>query len=192
MAVERGRNQFRKYKCLLHIMVNILAVFPYRFRKSLFYMSSNFRGKKGIALRYIFLKSFNRNIGDNVAIYEGVHVRNPEGLVIGNNVSINPMCYIEAAGGIEIGNDVSIAHMTTLISSSHKYNDPMIPIKNQGVDLKRIKIENNVWIGAKVTVLYGVTIGSGTIIGANALVNRDIPQNIIAGGIPAKKLKDRI
>lgn len=89
---------------------------------------------------------------------------NPERLSLGSNVNIHPMCYIQPGDSvIEIGNDVSIAHGTTSIAESHAHDDIEVSIKYQPMKAEPISIENNVWIGAKVTVLMGITLKSGCI-----------------------------
>jgi acetyltransferase-like isoleucine patch superfamily enzyme len=66
-----------------------------------------------------------------------------------------------------------------------------LPIRHQGVSRKGIKIGKNCWIGSKVTVLDGVTIGTGSIIAAGSVVTKSFPENSIIGGVPAKLLKTR-
>ena len=131
------------------------------------------------------------DIGDNVSINPNIYIFNPENLSIGNNVSIHPMCYIQASGGIKIGNDVSIAHGVTLLSESHRFSNLNIPIKDQGLDYKETIIQSNVWIGAKASILAGVTVKSGSIIGAGAVVTKEVEEYSIVGGVPAKVIKSR-
>ena len=149
------------------------------------------KGIIGIVLRYALLKSIAVNCGDNVAIYPGVYLLKPDKLIIGNNVSIHPMCYIDSTGGIVIGNDVSIAHGTTIMSSTHNYADVNVAIKDQGIKLLKTEIKDNVWIGAKSTILAGVVVESGSIIAANAVVTKNVPQNTVVGGVPARTIKLR-
>lgn len=61
----------------------------------------------------------------------------------------------------------------------------------QGETSKSVIIGNNVWIGAKATILLGITIGDNAIIGANSLVNKDVPEGAIVGGVPAKVIRMR-
>lgn len=190
--VQNGRQLFDKYKSVICALVYIAKLFPLKFKKSLLVL---FRGKKGtvgIVLRYIFLKSILPDMGDNVVVYEDVYLKNPEHMHIGNNVSIHPMSYIEAIGGLRIGDDVSIAHAVTIMTVSHQYQNPEVPIKYQGFDRGEVIIQDNVWIGAKATLLCGVTIEEGSIVGAAALVNKSVSSNSIVGGIPAKFIKKRV
>ena len=114
-----------------------------------------------------------------------------EYLRLGKNVSIHPLCYIDAQGGISIGNNVSIAHNVSILSFDHDYSDTSKPIKDAPLTLKEIVIENDVWIGAAARILGGVRIGTGSVIGAGAVVTKDIPPMSIAVGVPARVIKSR-
>ena len=163
-------------------------MFPVSLRKKMLVKFRYLSGNMGIALRYIALKSVAKKIGDNVLINEGVFIYNPDNIVMGNNVSIHPMSYIDAKGGIIIGNDVSIAHGVTLMSANHIYKNIDIPIKEQGIESRPITIEDNVWIGAKATVLGNCTISEGTVVGAGAVVTKNSEKNSVIAGVPAKKI----
>lgn len=173
------------------ILGRFYSIFPLSYRKKIFYKKRYSKGLYGIGIRYVLLKSIARQVGDNVSIHEGCYILNPENLEIGNNVSIHPMCYIDATGGIEIGNDVSIAHGVTIMSTSHQYEDLSIPIKDQEILFSKTKIGNDVWIGAKSLILYGKTIGSGSIVGGGTIVTDDIDHYTISVGNPGKILKKR-
>ena len=172
-----GRSKFNKYKSIINLFVLIIKVFPVSLRKIFLRKIRNINGIKGIALRYILLKSINNNIGDNVSIHPGCYIFAIENLEIGNNVSIHPMCYIDATGGIKIGSDVSIAHGTTILSTSHSFEKKNQSIKYQKILKNRTEISDNVWIGAKAIILYGVKINEGSVIGAATFVNTEIPEN---------------
>lgn len=191
----RGREKFSKFKAVLNVFVKLYSVLPRKIRVSLFEKHRYMRGKLGLGIRYALLKSIARECGDNVAVYPGAYILNPQNLSIGSNVSIQPMCYLECGNsddiGIVIGNDVSIAHGATVMATSHLYTDKNIPIKDQGVETKTVVISDNVWIGAKATVLCGVKILEGTIIGSNAVVTKDAESESVYAGVPARKIKNR-
>lgn len=94
-------------------------------------------------------------------------------------------------GGIQIGNNVLIGQSVNMHSERHNFDDTDTPIRRQGISYKGIVIEDNVWIGSKATILDGVTIGTGSIIGAGAVVTKSIPPFSIAMGIPAKVVESR-
>jgi acetyltransferase-like isoleucine patch superfamily enzyme len=131
-----------------------------------------------------------KRCGKNVAVFEGVYLRNIETMEIGDNVSIHEMCYIEAKGGLKIGSDVSIAHGSSLLTTEHGYECGGIT-RDAAVVERAVEIMNDVWIGCGVRVLAGCTVGEGAVVGAGAVVTRDIPDRTIAVGIPAKPLRSR-
>ena len=187
-----GRERFQKYKVAIRCLVHIMQVFPLKMRKRILVMLQNKKGVSGIALRYILLKGIAIKCGENVLIKENVYLYSPENLSIGNNVSIHPMCYIDPGKAtIKIGDNVSIAHGTTIIAESHTFKDRETPIKYQPMKYEDIEIEDDVWIGAKCTILMGTTLHTGCVVGANSVVTHNVEKDSIVAGSPAKKIKDR-
>lgn len=88
-------------------------------------------------------------------------------------------------GGITIEDDVQIGPKVSLITENH----PIDPSQRKFLDLKPIVIKKNAWIGAGAIILPGVTIGENSVVAAGAVVNNDVPENTIVGGVPAKHLK---
>lgn len=189
--MTRGRDKFAKFKLLINVLVKFFHLFPRSFLEKLLLFFRETKGIKGITIRYILLKCLARNCGDNVSIHPNVYLFSVDKLSIGKNVSIHPMCYIDASGEIEIGDNVSIAHSSTIMSTDHNYEDLEIPIKDQGVTAKKVTIGSNIWIAAKATILSGITIESGSIIAAGAVVCKNIDKNSVVGGVPAKLIKKR-
>jgi acetyltransferase-like isoleucine patch superfamily enzyme len=109
----------------------------------------------------------------------GQHIR------IGKNVFINHACSFLDMGGITIEDDVLIGPRVNLITENH----PVDPARRKQLDLKSILIKRNAWIGAGATILPGVTVGENAIVAAGAVVNKDVPANTIAGGVPAKFIR---
>ena len=91
-------------------------------------------------------------------------------------------------GKILIGKDVLIGPNVVIRSSNHKYEDPKIPIKSQGMTNGEIIIKDNVWISSNCVILPNCIIGEGSVVAAGAVVTKDIEPYSIYGGIPAKKL----
>lgn len=192
--IPRGRILFARYKTILEIITLFYKLLPLRMRKRALERYRNIRGKLGLGLRYAILKSITESIGENIAIFPGVFILNPENIVIGNNVSIHPMSYIECGyqcGGVTIGNDVSIAHGVTIMGTTHRFESHESKIKDQGIANKAVNIMDNVWIGAKAVILSGVTVGSGCVIGASAVVTKSTNSNGIYVGVPARCVKER-
>lgn len=114
-----------------------------------------------------------------------------EGLKVGNNSNIGPYCYIGCSGYIEIGDNVMISPRVSIYAENHNYDNPNIPMKEQGVIKQFVKIEDDCWIAANSIILSGVTIGQGSIIAAGSVVTKNIPPFSIAAGVPAKIIKKR-
>ena len=110
---------------------------------------------------------------------------------IGDDCSVNPFCVLYGHGGLKIGSCVRIAAGTVIIPANHNFEDVNRPILEQGVSARGIVIEDDVWIGANVTVLDGVRICRGAVVAAGAVVTQDVEAFTIVGGVPAKLIKRR-
>lgn len=116
-----------------------------------------------------------------------------DGIYIGDNVSIGEYSHITSHNKVVIGNGVLTGRFVLISDNSHGrsiYDELVIePLKRPIISNGCVIIKDNVWIGDKVSILSGVTIGEGCIIGANSVVTHDIPDYSLAGGIPAKIIK---
>ena len=131
-------------------------------------------------------------IGNNCAIRDGAILVPLKGkIIIGNNSSIGAYNYLDGSGELYIGNNVRLGAHVCIYSANHKFEDINRPICEQGLSFKKVIIEDDVWIGAHATILSGVSIGTGVVIAAGAVVNRDVPSFSIFGGVPAKLIKKR-
>lgn len=124
-------------------------------------------------------------IDKSSTIFVPFHTNFGRHIKIGKNVFINHACSFLDMGGITIEDDVLIGPRVNLTTENH----PLDTRKRKDLDLKSILIKRNAWIGAGATILPGVTIGENSIVAAGAVVNKDVPDNTIAGGIPAKLIK---
>lgn len=189
--MARGRDKFKKFKPVINFISKAYSLLPLNMQKKALVRHRKQTGNIGLVIRYALLKNLALHVGDNVSIQPDVYLFNVQELSIGDNVSIHPMTYIEAYGGVTIGNDVSIAHGTTIMAVTHDFEDKSIPIKDQGITGLPIIIEDNVWIGAKATILGGNSLGTGSIIGAGSVVTKNVEPNAVVAGVPAKKIKER-
>lgn len=156
-------------------------------------------------------------IGDGVHIFRGVrfnaagennHIRLESGVALERNVDIgcldqtsitirkdtfigSDVC-ITGPGDIVVGERCLIAAHCGIYANNHHFQNIEQPIHTQGISRKGIVIEDDCWLGHAVTVLDGVTIGKGSVIGAGAVVNKDIPPYSVAVGVPAKVIKNRL
>lgn len=93
-------------------------------------------------------------------------------------------------GPVTIGNHVNLAQGITVTALNHNFIDTTLRIDEQGISTNPVVIGDDVWIGANAVILPGVTIGRHVVIAAGAVVTKDVPDNCVVGGIPAKVLKD--
>ncbi|GAC1353804.1 MAG: hypothetical protein PVS3B3_31050 [Ktedonobacteraceae bacterium] len=131
-------------------------------------------------------------IGPHATILMGQHIQmagvrsSGKKVSIGKGSVINHGCLLYTTGGLMIGKNVSISAGAWLITGTHDMNDPLFPDK-----YLPIFIGNYAWIGARATILAGITIGEGAVVMAGAVVTRDVPPYAIVGGVPAKVISQR-
>ena len=135
-------------------------------------------------------------IGDDVMIARNTALVCKDGkIALGNRVGVGTNSLFHAIGdsGVTVGNDVAIGSYCYLVGGGEYITDRLdIPVMHQGqVSRGGITIEDNVWLGARVTVLDGVTIGRDSVIGAGSVVTKDISPFTVAVGTPAQKVRDR-
>ncbi len=147
------------------------------------------RGKKYIVVN----KGFTTGVGCRIEAYPE---NNEQTLFFGENFQMNDYVHITAMESVKIGKNVLLASKIYISDCSHgtyvgDENDssPTSIPKERKMYSKPVVIEDNVWLGEFVSVLPGVTIGKGTIVGANSVVSRNLPPNVIAVGTPAKPIK---
>lgn len=130
------------------------------------------------------------SIGNNVRIHSFCKLATCGGnLSIGNNVQIGDCCTITAQGGVTIEENVLMADKINIIANQHVFNDIKKPIIAQSCIAKPILIKKGAWIRINATILSGVTVGENSVIGANAVVTKNIPDYTVAVGIPARIIR---
>jgi len=112
-------------------------------------------------------------------------------LTVGSRTIFGHHCTLAACESIVIGPDCLIAEMVSIRDHDHCFDSLAIPVREQGAVSAPVRIGRNVWIGAKATIIRGVTIGDDAVIGANAVVTRDVPARAVAVGIPARVARFR-
>lgn len=132
-------------------------------------------------------------IGENSRINLGVIINNPKNITIGNNTYINDGVFTVGDNSrIVIGNDCLISYNVHVRTNTHKYIDKNILIRKQGELEKDIVIEDDVWIGYGAQIMPGVTLHKGCVVGAGAVVTKDVAEYTVVGGVPAKVIKKRV
>lgn len=162
------------------IKSNISLFRDYIIREFLLYFPSH-------DFRRWILKHIIKKIGKNTWFLMGVEVRNGENISIGNNCAINKNVLLDGRGGqLVIGNNVDIAQETNIWTLSHDVNSDTHDDKGGDVT-----INDFVWIASRVTILPGINIGKGAVIAAGSVVTKDVPEMVVAGGVPARILGER-
>ncbi len=123
------------------------------------------------------------SLGSDTVLYPNIVIHNPGRVAIGNDCAIAEFVHIWGGAGVTIGDNVIIASHVAITSTTHSPKENVI---KDSVIKKPVVIEKNVWIGTHAIILPGVTIGSGSVVAAGAVVNKDVPRNVIVAGVPAK------
>ncbi len=123
-----------------------------------------------------------QEIDESTAIFPPFHINYGKHTAIGKNVFINFDCVFLDFGGITIEDNVFIAPKVSLLTEGH----PMSPKDRHSLTVAPIHLRKNAWIGGNATLMPGVTIGENSIVAAGAVVTKDVPDNSVAAGIPAK------
>lgn len=130
-------------------------------------------------------KLTGKEVDSSFRMYPPFYADFGRNITFGKNVFLNSGCKFQDQGGIEIGDNCLIGHNAVLATANHAID----PHENRKLNYAPIKICNNVWLGANVTVLQGVTIGEWSVVAAGAVVTKDVAPYTIVGGIPAKFIK---
>lgn len=136
-------------------------------------------------IRELFSLLIGKPVEETFAMFPPFYTDCGKNISVGKNVFINSGCRFQDQGGIVIGDGVLIGHNVVLATLNHDID----PRKRSTMHPAPIVIGKNVWIGANATVVPGVTIGDGAIVAAGAVVTKDVPPNVIVGGVPAKIIK---
>ena len=109
-------------------------------------------------------------------------------VTIGDHTRIGIHCTV--IGPVCIGNNVNLAQGITVTALNHNFKDTTKRIDEQGISTEPVVISDDVWIGANAVILPGVTIGRHVVVAAGAVVTKDVPDNCVVGGVPAKVIKE--
>lgn len=132
-----------------------------------------------------------KKCGKNFLCCSGVKIHGAKRISVGNNVRIGEKSYINGNGGISIGDNVKFGPQVFIWTCNHNYYAPKrLPFDDLNFE-KPVTIGDNVWIGAKASIIPGVTVGDGAVIAMCAVVTKDVPSCAVVGGNPAKILKYR-
>lgn len=133
----------------------------------------------------LFSQLIGKPVGEQFGLFPPFYTDFGKNITIGDHVFINADCKFQDQGGITIDDGALIGHGVVLATLNHD----MDPEKRQQLHPAPIHIGKRVWIGANATVTGGVTIGDNSVVAAGAVVTKDVPENVVVGGIPAKFIK---
>jgi len=136
-------------------------------------------------VRKILSEIIGSELDSSTTVFTPFHINLGIFTRIGKNVFINHACTFLDIGGITIDDDVLIGPNVNLITEGH----PLNPAERKSQFVKPVVIKRNAWIGAGATILPGVTVGENAVVAAGAVVNKDVPANMVVAGIPAKIIK---
>ncbi|MGE2712781.1 DapH/DapD/GlmU-related protein [Mycolicibacterium litorale] len=138
------------------------------------------------AIREGWSRLTGQEVDENFHLIPPVYSDHGINIRVGRNVFVNQNCRFNDIGGIDIGDDVMLGPNVSLITSGHP-SDPAE--RRSGITSAPITIGRNVWIGASALVMQGVTVGDDSIVGAGAVVTRDVPPRTLVAGVPATVVK---
>lgn len=133
----------------------------------------------------LFSKLTGKEVDKTFRLFPPFYTDCGKNITLGKNVFINACCRFQDQGGITIGDNSLIGHNVTIATLNHDFN----PKNRASLNPKPVIIGNNVWVGSDSTILPGVSIGDGAIVGAGSVVTKDIPPLAVAAGNPARVIK---
>ena len=149
----------------------------------------SYHSKIAQSLRVFFARRIAKHIGKHANVEKGAQFN--AHVSVGDYSDLGVRCQIN--GPVTIGDYVMMGPDCVIYTQNHKTDDLTKPMQQSGFcDFKPVTIGNDVWIGARVIILPGVTIGNGCIIGAGAVVSKDIPDYSVAVGNPIRVVKNRL
>lgn len=163
-----------------------LEFFDYLMQEALkITMKINYEYHTPEEIRELFSELTNQPVNKTLNLIPPFTTDCGKNIHIGERVFINSGCRMQDQAGIYIGDDCLIGHNAVFATLNHDIN----PEHRGDLHPKPIHLGNKVWLGANVTILQGVTIGDGAIVAAGAVVTKDVPENTVVAGIPAKVIK---
>jgi maltose O-acetyltransferase len=153
--------------------------------------SNVFGGRLWKYMRVALVRGFADHVGSNVDISRNVYLGFGRGIRLGSNSGVG--IGAELHGPLHVGDYVMISPQVIVHTRNHSARSTSAPITTQGYeDSRPVVIDDDVWIGVRAILLPGITIGRGSIIGAGAVVSKDVPEYSVAVGNPARVVRSRL
>lgn len=138
-------------------------------------------------IRKLFGELIGEEVDEGFGLFPPFNTDYGKNITLGRGVFINSGCCFQDQGGIELGDNVQIGPQVVLATLNHDMSKPEL---RANLIPAPIKICKNVWIGAHATIVGGVTVGENSVIAAGAVVTKDVPPNVVVGGVPARIIKE--
>lgn len=126
-----------------------------------------------------------RNVDPSFRMFPPFSTDCGKNTILGKNVFINAGCRFQDQGGLTISEGCQVGHNVVIATLNHDFH----PERRQSIIPAPVVLQKNVWVGSNSTILPGVTIGENSVIAAGAVVSKDVPANVIVGGVPAKVIR---
>lgn len=136
-------------------------------------------------IRELFSQITGMDVDETFRMFPPFYTDFGRNIHVGKNVFINSCCQFQDQGGIYIGDGSLIGHSVVMATLNHDF----APERRQNLHHAPIRLGKCVWVGAHATITAGVTIGDNSVIAAGAVVTKDVPANVVVGGVPAKIIK---
>ena len=136
-------------------------------------------------VRNLLSRLFGKTVDESFRVFPPFYTDFGKNITVGKNLFINACCHFQDHGGVSLGDGCQIGHNVVFATLNHG----LAPEDRQTTYPAPITLGKNVWVGSNSTILQGVTIGDNAVIAAGAVVTKDVPENTIVGGVPARIIR---
>ena len=136
-------------------------------------------------VRALLSRLFGKEVNSSFRVFPPFYTDFGKNITVGKDVFINACCHFQDHGGVVLGDGCQIGHNVVFATLNHG----LAPEDRQTTYPAPIVLGKNVWVGSNSTILQGVTIGDNAVVGAGAVVTKDVPENTIVGGVPARVIR---
>lgn len=136
-------------------------------------------------VRNLLSRLFGKTVDESFRVFPPFYTDFGKNITVGKNIFINACCHFQDHGGVSLGGGCQIGHNVVFATLNHG----LAPEDRQTTYPAPITLGKNVWVGSNSTILQGVTIGDNAVIAAGAVVTKDVPENTIVGGVPARIIR---
>ncbi|WP_293669558.1 sugar O-acetyltransferase [uncultured Parabacteroides sp.] len=153
-------------------------------RRVTFELNGSFHTQEEV--RKLFSRLFGKQVAPSFRVFPPFYTDFGKNITVGKDVFINACCHFQDHGGVTLGDGCLIGHNVVFATLNHDF----IPERRASMMPAPIVLGRKVWVGSNSTILQGVTIGDNAIVAAGSVVTKDIPTNVIVGGVPAKFIRN--